>query len=185
MLVPEIGLTPQTLARFRATPRRAGAGAAFGLERQRARARLGCVRARRGAGGGGHALGRVHAAARGRPDHRRRGTRRQLQAAGRHALPRARFRAGPRQGAGRAGRSGQRHAVAGIAAQRPRRTLRASAAQPARGRCEAAFGARAGRAQAPARGGTVRGNDGRDFATPCRPADRCWCSRTAAATRRY
>ena len=48
---------------FPRAPRRAGARAAFGLERQRARTRLDRRLARRGAGGGRHALGGVHAAA--------------------------------------------------------------------------------------------------------------------------
>src|SRR3546814_16118374 len=50
-----------------------------------------------GAGGGGHALGGVHPAARGRADRDRRGARRQLQAAGRHPLPRARLRSEERR----------------------------------------------------------------------------------------
>ena len=113
-------------------PRRAGACAALGPGRRRTRAHLGRLRARRGAGGRRHALGGVPAAARGRPDRDRRGTRRQLQAARRHPLPRPRLRPGARQGAGRAGAAGQRDAVAGIAAQRPGRPLRAPA--PARAR---------------------------------------------------
>ena len=69
----------------------------------------------------------LHAAAARRPDRDRRGTRRPLQAAGRHPLPRARLRAGARARAGRPGRAGQRHAVAGDRCTTPCRPLRAPA----------------------------------------------------------
>ena len=120
LLVPEIGLAPQTLRRLRER-----LGVAVEVlhsnlsEGERARAWL---RARSGEAQGdpGHPLGRVHAAAAGRPDHRGRGARRRLQAAGGVSLPRARPGAGTRPRAGRAGRAGQRHAVAGVAGQRRR-----------------------------------------------------------------
>ena len=96
VLVPEIGLTPQTLARFRARLGVPVHAHAFGLGRRRACARLDRDGARRSPRAGRHALGDLHAAAGSRPDRHRRRTRRQLQAAGRHSLPRPRFRPGAR-----------------------------------------------------------------------------------------
>jgi primosomal protein N' (replication factor Y) (superfamily II helicase) len=163
VLVPEIGLTPQTL---RASARawacrctRCTPGCPTASARAPGR-RSGAARR----GWWSAPARRCSAAARGRPDRRRRGTRRQLQAARRHPLPRPRLRAGARQGARRAGAAGQRDAVAGIAAQRARRPLRAPAAGAARRRRQAAAGARAGRAQAPLVAGLSPETAGRDRA---------------------
>ena len=104
-----------------------------------------------------HALGGVHAAAGCRADRRRRGTRRQLQAAGRHPLPRARFRAGARQGARRAGVLGSATPSLESLHNARSRPLRAPAPAAARRRRATAGGARARRAQAAAAGWAVAG----------------------------
>ena len=164
--------------------RRAGACAAFGPQRQRARARLDGGLAWRGAGDRRHALGDFHAAAARWPDRRRRGTRRQLQAAGRHPLPRARLRAGPRQDAGR---------FRCCSAARRRRWNRCTThAADATSTCACAP-ARATHNRRPSACSTCasdrcrlacRRNSWMRSAAHWRAAARYWSSRTAAATHR-
>src|SRR5690606_11821631 len=99
VLVPEIALTPQTVARFRSH---------FG----------GRVAGLRAAHRGGRALERVRARAGPGRDHRGRGTREHVQAVGRGAaVPRARGRHHPRADERRGVRAGQRDAVARELAQ--------------------------------------------------------------------
>ena len=89
VLVPEIALAPQTAGRISGALRRPGGGAALGAGPGRARGRAPAHPARRGAGGGRAALGDLRTARRDRPDRRRRGARRRLQAGLRPALRRA------------------------------------------------------------------------------------------------
>ena len=99
VLVPEIGLTPQALRRFRdRLPGRIAVLHSGLAEGERTRAWL-RGRARRSRRDSRHALGRSSRRCRGRARRRRRRTRRVVQAAGRIALLRARSGAGPRQGA--------------------------------------------------------------------------------------
>ena len=98
--------------------RRRPSRAAFGPRPTAARARVAAGRERRGAHRDRHALGRIHAAAAPRADHRGRGARLLLQAAGRW-LSLFGPRPGPDARPAGQGASGARlgHTVAGIAAQ--------------------------------------------------------------------
>ena len=172
VLVPEIGLTPQTLARFRARLGVPVHALHSGLsDGERARAWAACAR------GEARVVVGTRSAVftplpRRRPDRDRRGARRQLQAAGRHPLPRARLRPGARQGAGRAGR------CSAAPRRRWNRCTTRSAGRyahlrlrAARRRRAAAARARARRAQAPARGRPVAGTARRDRAPRCDAGD--------------
>jgi primosomal protein N' (replication factor Y) len=160
LLVPEIGLAPQTVRRLRER-----LGVIVEVlhsnlsEGDRARAWL---RARNGSAR--VILGTRSAVftplPQGRPDHRRRRTRQRIQAAGRLSLPRARSGRGARTRAERAGAAGLGYAVAGIAGQCRGRPLshaasaRAAPARSGRRRCRSSTCARSG------------------WNTACRP--RCW-----------
>ena len=76
VLVPEIALTPQTVARFRGALRRHGRAAALGALRGRALRRVAAAADRRGADRGRPALGRLRPGRQPRPGRRRRGARR-------------------------------------------------------------------------------------------------------------
>ncbi len=121
------GAGDRPCAADRAAPARAARGdrrgAALEPVRRRPRARLAARPRRQRAGDPGHPFGDVHAAAASRPDHRRRGTRQRLQAAGGLPLPRPRSGPGARPRARRAGAAGLGHALAGIAGERRRRPL--------------------------------------------------------------
>ena len=145
-LVPEIALTPQTVARFSARFGDTVALLHSSLsEGERydewRRLRTGEARiARR------PALGRVRAGRAARADHRRRGARRLLQARGRPALRRPPRRRLPRRPVRRAPARRLRHAAPG---ERPRDAA-AAAAGARRGRPRAAAGARARHARSAA-----------------------------------
>ena len=124
MLVPEINLTPQLVARVRhALPGLSVATLHSGLpagERSAAwhAAAAGDAQARPR-----HAARGLRADARVGTRRRRRGAGRVVQAAGRRPLPRARRRRLARAPPRRAGRAGQRDAVARVLAARARRPL--------------------------------------------------------------
>ena len=186
LLVPEINLTPQLEQRVRAAlPDAVDRAAAQRPRRRRAAPAL----ARGGLGPGPararHAARAVRADAVAVAHHRRRRTRRVVQAAGQRALPRARRRGVARASARRSGRAGQRDAVARIVAAcgagkvpeaRPaaaRRSAGADAGGAVRGQ---PAGARAGRRRRNAARGARR--------RASRAASSRWCSSIAAASRR-
>ena len=125
VLVPEISLTPQTIARFQ-RPLRRGGRAAQPPRRRRARRPLAARGGRPGAGRRRRPQRRLRPDPQARPDRHRRGARKHLQAGIDAALPR------PRRG-GDAGPAGEHpdparlgHAVAGELAQRPARPVHAA-----------------------------------------------------------
>jgi primosomal protein N' (replication factor Y) len=168
VLVPEIGLTPQTLARFRGRLGIAGACAAFGLERQR-RARLGGLRR----GEARVIVGTRSAVFTPLPqaglivDEEHDGSYKQQDGIRYHARDFALVRA---KALG-AGAAGQRHAVAGNAAQRLCRALHPPAPEAARRRCAAT-----------ARAHPRRKRPLHDGLSPeCWPASASTCARPAGA----
>ena len=138
VLVPEIGLTPQALARFSARFGERVAVIHSGLAAGERRDEWHRLRSRRGDGLRRTALGRLRAGRRPRPRRRRRGARLLLQAGGRPPLrrprrrrpPRRRRRRGPRRRLGdAAGRE-----LGAARADRPRRAGRRRADAGGRGR---------------------------------------------------
>jgi primosomal protein N' (replication factor Y) len=177
VLVPEIGLTPQTLARFR---ERLGAGAcaAFGLERQR-RARLGGLRQRRGTRGRRHPLGGVHAAAEAGLiviDEEHDGSYKQQDGIRYHARDFALVRA--KALACRCCWAAPRRRWNRCTTPRPDATRTCACASARRGQ---ATGVRIVDVRKRPLRRTGTGDAGRHRST-VRVAARCWCSRTAAAT---
>ena len=132
ILLPEIALTAQFLERFAAPLRRpAGASGTPTCRRGSASGSGAAVADGRRAGRGRRALGAVPAVRRARPDRRRRGARRRLQAGGGRHLQRARHGGGARAHRRRPGRAGLGDAVARDPRQRRAGPLR-RAALPAR-----------------------------------------------------
>ena len=103
----------------RAPLRHAAGGLALGTDRGAAAAHLAADRRGRDRRRGRRPLRPVPAADRPRPDRRRRGARRQLQAGGERPLPRPRHGAGPRPARGLRRGPGLGHAVAGDRRSRP------------------------------------------------------------------
>ena len=168
VLVPEIALTPQIVARFAA---RFGDRVALLHSRLRARASAAtsgsaCSPARRGSASGPRSA--IFApVARSGPGRDRRGARRLLQAGGRSPLRRSRGRPAPGGRKRRRARRRQRHAPAGELAG-------AAAARAARSRRRpAAPAGRAGRpagALAPGRARSIRGRSRRSPRSPTQRA---------------
>ena len=131
VLVPEIALTPQTVGALPGALRRHRRAAALRARRGRALRRVAAAAHRRGADRGRPALGRLRAGRRPRPDRRRRGARRVLQARGRPALRRAHRRRRARAPGRRAAAGRHRHAAPGDLA-RARRTCGCPTASTAR-----------------------------------------------------
>ena len=138
VLVPEIALTPQAVGRFRAPLRRPDRAPPFRADRGGAARRARADRLRRRPRRRRRPLGRLRAGAGARPDLRRRGARRVLQAGVRSALRRADGRGQARLAGGRRRRVRQRDAPArelgGAGAARTGRPARREAAARARRR---------------------------------------------------
>ncbi len=127
LLVPEIGLTPQTAGLLDAAFGAARGAAALRAHAGGAQRAVAAHPARRRAHRRRHALGDLCARAQSRPDSGRRGARPELQAGGDAALQRPRRGRDARQAGGRGGGDGLGHAVAGkLAELRPRASTRAS-----------------------------------------------------------
>ena len=129
MLVPEIALTPQVAALFRARFGAARRDPAQRPVRRRASRSVAPHPPRRRRRRGRHALGGVRAARQSRPDRRRRGARHLVQAGRDAALSRPRRRDHARQVRRRAGRARLGDAVDRVVRQRARRPLHAGHAR--------------------------------------------------------
>ena len=192
VLVPEIGLTPQTVRRFRAHFGDQIAVLHSRMSRRRALRRVARPEGRALSRGHRSALGPVRAARKRRPDRGRRGARGVLQAVRPGpALPRPRRgpRARPDGGGGGDPRLG--HARARIVAERAARQVHVplhARARPPRRRAHGPAAARAdrgprGRAEAPPpRRLALEGPRGRHPAPPRPERAGRSCCRTAAAT---
>ena len=191
-LVPEIALTPQTVARFSARFGDTVALLHSALSRGRALRRVAPAAHRRGADRRRAALRRLRAGRAARADRRRRGARRLLQARGRPALrrpPRRRLPRLPdrRAAAGRLGDAAAGDgppdgapAAADAGRRRPRPAARARARHARRApRAAPRDAARARRARA-SRSCCSTGAAGRT-SSPARPAGRRGSARTATS----
>ena len=178
MLVPEIALTPVMASLFRETFGERVADPAQRALRRRAARPVAAHPPRRHRRRRRHAVGGVRAARARRPDHRRRGARRVVQAGGEPALPRPRRGHRARTAGQRAGRARVGDAVDGELLQREHRTLRARRARAARARSAAGGGDR----RRHARG--VRGSRSRRGAEP-RARARRWPCGSSGASRRW